>query len=87
VFMRGRYAALLMGIGIIVASVITFSPKYRALAERALDWAGQRSAAAAEAKAAEAEAAEAEAARTGALPRAKRPGRPRTSAASRGGEA
>ncbi len=36
VFMRGRYAALAMGIGIVVASALTFSPKFRDALDRAV---------------------------------------------------
>jgi len=34
VFMRGRYAMLVLGIGVIVASIITFSPRFREVSVR-----------------------------------------------------
>lgn len=42
VFMRGRYSALLLAVGIVVASIVTFSPKFRTAATGVLDWAGNR---------------------------------------------
>ncbi|MBN2176722.1 MAG: undecaprenyl/decaprenyl-phosphate alpha-N-acetylglucosaminyl 1-phosphate transferase [Demequinaceae bacterium] len=42
VFVRGRYAALLMGVGIVIAAVVTYSPRFRTRVTRVLDWAGQR---------------------------------------------
>jgi UDP-GlcNAc:undecaprenyl-phosphate GlcNAc-1-phosphate transferase len=42
VFMRGRYAMLLLGIGVVVASVVTFSPKFRDALSHAIDRVGTR---------------------------------------------
>ncbi len=37
VFMRGRYAMLLLGIGVVIASIITFSPKFRDTLSRVIE--------------------------------------------------
>jgi UDP-GlcNAc:undecaprenyl-phosphate GlcNAc-1-phosphate transferase len=42
VFVRGRYAALFMAIGIVAAGLVTFSPKYRGRLAEVLEWAGVR---------------------------------------------
>ncbi len=42
VFMRGRYAVLATGLGVIVAATITFSPKFRDALVRSLRSAGSR---------------------------------------------
>jgi UDP-GlcNAc:undecaprenyl-phosphate/decaprenyl-phosphate GlcNAc-1-phosphate transferase len=42
VFMRLRYAALFMFLGILAASIVTFSPRFRGIATRAVEWVGVR---------------------------------------------
>ncbi len=42
VFMRGRYSALFLAIGIMIASIVTFSPRFRSLVTAILEWVGQR---------------------------------------------
>jgi UDP-GlcNAc:undecaprenyl-phosphate GlcNAc-1-phosphate transferase len=44
VFMRGRYAAALMAVGVVIACVVTFTPRFRGAVTRAVEWAGERAA-------------------------------------------
>lgn len=42
VFMRGRYSAIILALGIMIALIVTISPRFRSGATAIMDWVGRR---------------------------------------------